>query len=349
MRSLSFCLILIITSSGSVGGTSEKKIYPPLYAIDVDGLNGLQIFRKIPSIHCIIYRKIERNNLDLFFTNGEWKIIDTTENYASDADGNCFVERVNILFSQQVKSPSSEGWFDHQKNTSNVNLGVYALEECFIYQGAFIDADFFQNMIIPNGNINSCQEGVSLSTTLLFTTETKSENQIFCRYYYPDSLTRGKMTLSSDENANFLLSNQNCNNPQTINISEALVHNYTDVTTTLEILETLETELTTTLETMKTDLTITLETNQEGMPWEIIGGGIGSLLFVILLVVVVVVCYCCGCCEKKKSKDNFGDYQASIDNNLQYGEDREYYHYHYDKNQTRVVDENDMYATYGQD
>ena len=332
MRSLSFCLILIITSSGSVGGTSEKKIYPPLYAIDVDGLNGLQIFRKIPSIHCIIYRKIERNNLDLFFTNGEWKIIDTTENYASDADGNCFVERVNILFSQQVKSPSSEGWFDHQKNISNVKLSVYALEECYIYEGAYIDTDFHSNMIFSNADINSCLEIVSLAITKLFTTQTKSDgvNQIRCGYDSIDYLSYGKMTLiSSDKNANILISNQNCNNPQIINISEALVHNYTDVTTTLE-----------------TDLTTLSETN-EYLPWGIIGAGIGSLLFVILLV--VVVCYCCGCCEKKKSKANFGDYQASIDNNLQYGEDREYYHYHYDKNQTRVVDENDMYATYEQD
>ena len=99
---------------------------------------------------------------------------------------------------------------------------------------------------------------------------------------------------------------------------------------------------------METDLTTTLETNQEGLPWSIIGAGIGSVLFVILLV--VVICYCCGCCEKKKSKPDHGDYRrASIDNNLQYGEEREYYHYHYDKNQTRVVDENEMYVTYEQD
>ena len=155
MKSLSFCMILMTASSVSVGGREEKS-YPPLYAINVDGLNGLQIFRKIPSIHCLIYRKIEGNNLNLLYSYGEWKIIDTPENYVSDANGNCYAEGGNILLSQKVKSPSSEGWFDHQRNISNVKMNVYALEECTIYKGAYVDADFFSNMVIPNGDINSC-------------------------------------------------------------------------------------------------------------------------------------------------------------------------------------------------
>ena len=118
-----------------------------------------------------------------------------------------------------------------------------------------------------------------------------------------------------------------------------------ELTTTLE---TFETELTTTLETeltktLETKLTTTLETNQEGLPWGIIGAGIGSLFIVML--VVVVVCYCCGCCEKKKSKATSDAYhRVSIDSNLQYGED-----YHNEKRQTRVVDKNEMYVKYEQD
>ena len=112
----------------------------------------------------------------------------------------------------------------------NVKLSVYALDECSIYQGAYIDADFYINNILSNGNISSCRE-ISLSTdtgSLLFTTQTKSDvaNQIYCRYHYLNSVKRGKMILSSDENANILISNHNCNNPQIINISEALLHNY---------------------------------------------------------------------------------------------------------------------------
>ena len=39
---------------------------------------------------------------------------------------------------------------------------------------------------------------------------------------------------------------------------------------------------------------------------------------------------------------------ASIDNNLQYGEEKEYYQYRYDKKQTQVVDENELYEDYEQ-
>ena len=105
-----------------------------------------------------------------------------------------------------------------------MKLSVYALDECSIYQGAYVDADFHSNFILSNGNISSCRKGSSTYTYTLFTTETKSDvaNQIYCRYDYLDSLTRGKMTLSNDENAKILISNEYCNNPQIINISEAL-------------------------------------------------------------------------------------------------------------------------------
>ena len=64
------------------------------------------------------------------------------------------------------------------------------------------------------------------------------------------------------------------------------------------------------------------------------------------MVIILVIISCC-CRTKKKGGKEEGNYgRASIDNNLQYGEDKEYYQYQYDKKQTRVVDENEMYTTY---
>ena len=43
----------------------------------------------------------------------------------------CVANGGQILYHQQEgDKPTSEGWYDHRKNTSDVILSVYALEEC---------------------------------------------------------------------------------------------------------------------------------------------------------------------------------------------------------------------------
>ena len=269
--------------------------------------------------------------MNLVHIRGEWKILSSTKTIGS-VNGNCFASRGNILFSQQGERPSSDGWYDHQRDKQNVELGVYALEECVIYQGAYIDANFDHNTILQNGNMSSCYEGLPLTysrTFFLLTTQTKSNevNKIYCRYIDPNRLNRGKMTLSIDEKASILITNRNCNNPlNIINISEALVHNNTNLEA--------------------------LDDNKEGLPLAVIigAGVVGTLLMVLLVVVVICYCYGYGCFDKKKSKNGDGNYgTASIDNNPQYGQKDEYYHYHYEQTQTRVVDDNEMYGIYGKD
>ena len=315
------CLFSILITASS--GWPESS-YPPLYAIDINGLNGHQIFRRVISKHCLIYENIEQNNLNLVLDFGEWRIIETIS--YSSSDDFCYITGGKSLFTQQGEIPSSEGWTNTQTNISNVMLSVYALEECTIYTGAYVDADFYYNSILSNGDINSCHENfIKYSDTFLFTTETKDdgESQIYCRFYYLNFLKRGKMTLSSDEKAKILIANPSCDIALNIlNISEALSHNSTYLTS--------------------------LVTNEEGLPWIFIGTGVGTLFTVLLLVVILG--YRLGCCEKKKSKadsDNYG--RTSIDNNLQYGEEKEYYQYHNDKKQTRVVDDNEIYGYYEYD
>ena len=318
MKILCLFSTFITASSGWL-----ERSYPPLYAIDFNDLNGLQIFRRVTSKHCIIYEKIEQNNLNLVLDSGEWRIIETIS--YSSSDDFCYITGGKSLFTQQGEIPSSEGWTNTQKNISNVMLSVYALEECIIYTGAYVDADFLYNTL-SNGDINSCHGNfITYSDPFLFTTQTKDDgrNLIYCRYYYLNFLKRGKMTLNSDENAKILIANPSCDIALNIlNISEALSHNSTYLTS--------------------------LVTNEEGLPWIFIGTGVGTLFIVLMLV--VILCYCLGCCEKKKSKadlDNYG--RTSIDNNLQYGEEKEYYQYHNDKKQTRIVDDNEIYGYYEYD
>ena len=74
----------------------------------------------------------------------------------------------------------------------------------------------------------------------------------------------------------------------------------------------------------------------------------GLTLSTASLVIIGFLLYCkFKILPKKKEGGEDGNYgKASIDNNFQYGEDEEYYWYHYSKKQTGVVDENEMYKTY---
>ena len=91
MNSLCFLSILITASTGLPGSS-----YPRLYAIDINDMNGLHIFRKLQDRHCPIYRKIEQYDTKLLFSDGEWKIMDKLTSY-SGSEGNCLAKGGQLL------------------------------------------------------------------------------------------------------------------------------------------------------------------------------------------------------------------------------------------------------------
>ena len=145
------------------------------------------------------------------------------------------------------------------------------------------------------------------------------------------SLASGTITIiPDDEEARFYIGYKDCYTNQikanTVHISEAKSHN----------------------ENFNRFVTIE-DQNTGGLPHGLgavigtVGGG------ALMLMVLLFVFWRAGfkCCGQRKNEAGSGNYgRASIDSNFQYGEGQEYYHYQKDKNQTRVVDENEMYANY---
>ena len=83
--------------------------------------------------------------------------------------------------------------------------------------------------------------------------------------------------------------------------------------------------------------------NSSNFPWLWIAIVAGAV--VVILITLGFISYSIfKWLQTKKEGKGDGNYgRASIDSNFQYGEDNEYYKYQYDKKQTRVVDNNDMY------
>ena len=343
-ESFSYIFILI----GNFAATKGETL---LYAIDIKDGNGLQIYKRPASIEsCLIYKTIGTDRsiklpLYLFYTSGQWKIFQNLDGWTVGSnESNCVPNNGNILlYQREGEKPQSEGWYNHSSNIPNQVLSVYPLEECTTYKGVYVDAyEFRQNLVLSNGNMDTCRE-IAFSyrdwenSQLIVTTRSQSqtenniENKTLCKYNSIDYLVKGEVVLSSDdEQAQIYIGNRNCFNairdgspPTTIDIREAKSHN--------------------------ANFTRILTAKDAEFPYEaVIGGGVGSL------VLLVLVCVCwhvgCGCCGQRKSRTDPGHYgRASIDSNFQYGEEKEYYQYQYDKKQTRVVDENEMYAIYDQE
>ena len=65
-----------------------------------------------------------------------------------------------------------------------------------------------------------------------------------------------------------------------------------------------------------------------------------------LYIIIVLISFFCCRTKNNRGKEEGTYGQASIDNNLQYGEDKEYYQYQYDNKQTKIVDANEMYTSF---
>ena len=141
-------------------------------------------------------------------------------------------------------------------------------------------------------------------------------------------MTGGEIIQSNEERAKIFIGNTNCYKNSlsiTKHISEAKSHNE--------------------------NLTrfITTEDQETGEFPLVVVIGCGAGAGVVLLLVLWCVWWRtgCGCCGQRNSRAIPGHYgRASVDSNFQYGEGKEYYQYHNDKKQTRIVDENEKYEIY---
>ena len=132
----------------------------------------------------------------------------------------------------------SEGWYDIEKNVT-VTLPLYALNECLIYKGAYVDAGSSKQVLnekfIPKGDFTSCMklnphnigfkkgEKLDPNHLLLYTTRSSElTNRITCTISYnPDPFYTPKISAtnlildSNDENAMFMLGGvEYCNTKQ---------------------------------------------------------------------------------------------------------------------------------------
>ena len=332
------CFLLVSITISSTAENLETK-YPPVYALDIgDEVSlQLQILRRLTTTNCVIWGPAKNDpNLPLYlrFDASQWRVSQSIGSI-SPKDRACYVSGENLLFHQVGENPYSEGWYDDRNNISNVKLRLYALEECFTYIGAYVNAKYMYSANIRNGDIASCLRHFPTDPQILtlITASTTSEKTVSsggsiqesrnldCRYTQLETLEGGTLELISDENAMILMGDRRCDisSSTIIDISRAFAHNET------------------------------LKTSGEEFPLEVaIGAGTGA---VAVLLVVLLWIGCSGSCVMKNKSEGPGDYgRASVDNNLQYGEGKEYYQYqNSDKKQTRVVDENEMYGEYEQE
>ena len=339
-----FCLYaLAFTSSG-----------PILYAVDVGDESGWILLKKYSEMRkqsCqYFYKSISTDeNLVLRYHSGKWEI--TKGATHSKSNGGCFLGSGSgtQLFTHEGKDMSNGTWFNVQEGNNVPNFGIYAIEDCTTYKGAFIDADFKPGIKTmgsrdpldcpaeANQSGQDIQSGVILFTTVTqirsaWTFESEPWRKIVCKFQNIESLSKAYLRLNeTDENSSVLVGGSRCKvrkkgrSAKIVNISEALLNNSNPDYESLE-----DTEESTFL------------------IWIYIGVGVGAGA-VAALMILVLISFCC--CRKKnkggkvrKVDGNYG--QASIDNNLQYGEDKEYYQYQDDKKQTRLVDANEMYTSY---
>ena len=334
MKSQLFFVLVPITLS------LTEENYPPVYALDIG--DGLQIFKRTDPSDCLFWQhRTLQQSLFLTFISGQWKIFQDITIWGRSAY-DCYANGGTLLFHQEGKNPYSEGWYDDKNKISNVTMSLYALDECLIYMGAYVNSEFSTTKKLPTGDIKSCTENVFITDLeALHLLTTRSENtsdtvfnsegenkvqskNILCRHDTLKSLNGGTLELINDENARILIFGyKKCSSLTSIDISEALTNNenYTAPTTSSK--------------------------SGEEFQLEVVIGSVAGVVAVLFLVLLLF--YCSKCCAKKNKSGEPGHYgRASMDSNLQYGEEKEYYQYQYDQKQTRIVDENELYADYEQ-
>jgi len=324
---------------------------PLLYAVDAGDGNGLILLQRLHSSCPYYYKSIDNTaKLLLRFYSGQWEITQGARYYNSQSSCGVASGSGTQLFTHEGKDIKNGSWVNVQ-NASN--FSIYALEDCTMYEGAFIDADFGRENAIamksedpsqcPNEAHNSGQYVIPAGSSFIIYTTTigKEPSLLFrnglnrrilwCKFNSNKIFTRAVLKLDeTDEYARVIFAGRKCNAINTarsakiVNINDALVSTNVDSAAYTDGLK----------ESEKTSSTL---------PWLWIAIVAGAA--VLTLTALGFISYSIfKCLQKKKGGMGHGNYgRASIDSNFQYGEDKEYYKYQYDKKQTRVVDNNDMY------
>ena len=313
------------------------------YGIDIDDGNGLRLYTRVQP-KCLVYKAVDirKPPLYLFFTSGQWKIFQKLSYTITDQYCTVNYAEGDILYHQQEEEkPHSEGWYDHKNNQSDVILSVYALEECTTYKGAYVDSqNFYSNIILPNRHMDSCMENAfsfNYVQPIIVTTNSQSmgSSNLVCRFCQVGYISSAIIIPSDDdEEAHIFLGDKNCYNDQILGDSPTIILHISEAKSHNENFNR---------------IVSTEDPNTGGLPHGLsaVIGAVGGGAVVLLLLLCVWWKAGWGCCCKEKSVAGPGHYgRASIDSNFQYGEGQEYYHYQKDKNQTRVVDENEMYTNY---
>ena len=350
-----FCLHVITLSSD-----------PILYAVDIGDVDGLILLKKVSST-CPYYKSLRTNQSALLLrsSSGQWEITKGARYFTFSGNSGCS-QAINgtQLFIHEGEDMSIGSWVNVQKNTVANYFSVYALEDCTTYEGAIIDADFYNGELITDSYLSEdyslCQKKANATGRLqepedplnvnIFTTLTtvkddfvikdgfnipKQKTEIWCKFKSVEWLTRAVLKLDqSNKNASVTVRGNTCIGGITglsakiVNINEALVP-------TRQVDNT----------EANTDALEEYVKSSSNLPWLWIAIVAGAA--VVILIALGFISYAIFKFFQKKrggkgkGEGNYG--KASIDSNFQYGEDKEYYNYQYDKKQTRVVDNNDMY------
>ena len=323
---------------------------PIFYAVDLGDPNGLILLKKI-SPKCPYYKSLgskdipEEDIIYMRYFSDQWEIIRGPE-YRNSQNG-CWLARGTgeNLFTHEGEDLGNGTWFKVLNNNYVSNFSVYALEDCTTYAGAFISGDFGERKKTmtsrdpsdcpteANNSGQDVQAGVNI-----FTTMTKFgkylTGKIVCKFEEIQEIGNLPMAYlrinKTDENARVIIPGRfyPCSrSAKIVNIDEARIPSAP-------------------AEYSGSDNELLGDSENSSIPWIWIYVGSGAVG-----VMILGLAFCCiyKCLTKKERKGgklegNYG--RASIDSNLQYGVDKEYYQYQYDKKQTRVVDANEMYTSY---
>ena len=334
-------LITLITLCLQTVASAETD--PILYAVDVGDGAGLVLLKKVAQ-RCPYYKSDDTNTLLLHFYSKRWEITRNAKPSISQTGCGKKKNTGTLLYTHEGRDMSNRSWVKVQegKSAAAAKLEIYALEDCTSYKGVLIDGDL-KSITVKNKEPSQCpKEAVETGEAYppgnnvdvnLFTTTSQIDNLTrynWCRYGNVKTLKRAFLILNeTDENARVIVRGRTCGA-----VGKGTSTNNYDIS---------QARIPTKLENSdaENDNTNT-SVNISYLFWVSIVGG----TIVGALIIGILAYYLFKLLSKNKEEKADGDYgMASIDKNFQYGEDEEYYQYHYSKKQTGVVDENEMYKS----
>ena len=173
----------------------KAQIFDPiLYAVNVGDGTGLVLLRKLLPT-CQYYISVRKTDpILLRFQSGQWEILQGAE---LDISNGCSQRSGTLLFTHEGEDMSNGSWINVQPDKFDGNFSIYALDDCTIYKGAFIDGNFESNKVIMREDEDPSQcpnkketekrlfPGVNIN---LYTTESTWNNESICMFKSIDKL-----------------------------------------------------------------------------------------------------------------------------------------------------------------